>query len=387
MDLYHIQTELTRQQLDGWLLYDFRGNNSVLAGLLPAKRHLTRRVYLLIPRQGEPKFLAHHMEKAQWSGTGFDVQTYGTWPTFQQGLIDLLKGCKRVAMEYSPMNALPVVSMVDAGTVELVRSLGVEVVSSADLVQSTVAVWSESALKNHRDACRKVETVKDAAFDLIRQKLGEITEWDVASFIMQGFEAAGLESHEAPIVGVNEHSGNPHFAVSQTNPSLIKAGDWVLIDLWSRMPGNENIHCDITWTGYCGSTVPEKHQKLFDIVKATRDAALHLAQDAWKQKQRLEGWELDDAGRAVMKREGYADFFTHRIGHSLSSGPAVHGMGMNLDNFETHDTRAMLPGIGFTIEPGIYLPELGVRNEIDVYVDPIQGPTVTSCSQEQVMLI
>lgn len=387
MNLQAIQRQLEEQKIDAWLLYDFRGSNSVLAEMFPGKRHLTRRIYLLIPRKGEALFLTHQMEKVQFADTGIAHQTYVTWEDQRAKLAVLLRGHGRIAMEYSPGNSLPAVSIVDAGTVELIRSFGVEVVSSADLIQSSVAVWGEDALAQHFDACRKVEATKDAAFAFIASRIGNVSELDVARFILEQFASHGLEANEEPIVGVNAHSGDPHFSISRMNPSVIREGDWVLIDLWSRHPGTRNIYCDITWTGFCGRKVPEKHQKIFDIVRDARDASVRLAQQAWQEKQRLEGWQLDRATRTVIEFAGYGEFFTHRTGHSLSAGPRVHGIGMNLDDVETHDTRAMLPGIGFTVEPGIYLPEFGVRNEINVFVDPVQGPIVTTQQQNKVVLI
>jgi len=387
MNLKLIQAQLQQQRIDAWLLYDFRGSNSVLAEIFPGQRHLTRRIYLLIPQTGEPVFLTHQMEKQQFADTKIAHQTYVTWEDLRAKLAVLLQGRSRVAMEYSAGNCLPVVSIVDAGTIELVRSFGLDVVTSADLIQAAVAVWSDEALRLHHDACRKVEAVKDAAFAFIGERLGNVSELDVASFILEGFASNGLESLEEPIVGVNEHSGDPHFSISRTNPSSVRAGDWVLIDLWSRHSGNQNIYCDITWTGFCGKALPAKHRQVFDIVRNARDASIKLAQDAWKLARRLEGWQLDRATRDVIDSAGYGGFFTHRTGHSLSAGARVHGIGMNLDDFETHDTRAMIPGIGFTIEPGIYLPEFGVRNEINVYVDPQQGPIVTTACQNEPVLI
>lgn len=387
MKLKNIQDHLEAQKIDAWLLYDFRGNNSVLAEMFPGKRHLTRRIYLLIPANGEPKFLTHNMEKQQFADTKIPHDTYVTWEEQRSRLEGLLRGHSRVAMEYSAGNSLPVVSIVDAGTVELIRSFGVEVVSSADLIQSSVAVWSEEALRLHHDACLKVQATKDAAFSFIRDRVGKVSEWDVAAFIMERFSADGLESDDSPIVGVNSHSGDPHYAPTAAKSSPIHPGDWVLIDLWARHRGNANIYCDITWTGFCGKEVPAKHRQIFEVVRNARDASVKLAQDAWKQNKRLEGWQLDRATRGVIETAGFGPYFTHRTGHSLSAGKRVHGIGMNLDDFETHDTRAMLPGIGFTVEPGIYLPEFGVRNEINVYVDPKLGPIVTTQQQNEIILI
>jgi Xaa-Pro aminopeptidase len=207
---------------------------------------------------------------------------------------------------------------------------------------------------------------------------------------MQNFRDAGLEADEGPIVGVNEHGGDPHFEVSSTNPSPIKKGDWVLIDLWSRYPGEENIYSDITWVGYCGTDVPAKHRQVFEVVRAARDASVKCCQDAWAAKRPLQGWELDDAARLTIINAGFERGIRHRTGHSLSPGPRVHGLGFNLDNLETRETREVLPGLGFTIEPGIYLPDapdrLGVRLEINMYIDAVKGPIITSCFQKEIVI-
>ncbi len=208
--------------------------------------------------------------------------------------------------------------------------------------------------------------------------------------ILDGFRVAGLETPEPPIVAANEHGGNPHFEVAETGSAAIKRGDWILIDLWARVPGDDDIYSDITWVGYAGDQPPERHMAVFNAVKGARDASLARAQHGWKNTQRVQGWQLDEAAREVIIGAGFGSQIRHRTGHSLSAGPLVHGVGMNLDNLETHDTRDMLPGIGFTIEPGVYFPEpggFGVRLEINVHVDPVKGPVVTSCIQDQPVLV
>jgi Xaa-Pro aminopeptidase len=283
-----------------------------------------------------------------------------------------------------------VVSAVDGGTLDLVRSLGGEVVSSADLIQAFVARWSEAAYQEHRRASQRVAEVKDAAFDLIRKQVASgqpVTERDVQQFIVARFDAAGMEYPDPPIVAVNAHSGDPHFEVSPTNPAPIRNGDWVLIDLWARTPGDENIYSDITWVGFVGRDVPRRHREVFAAVKAARDAAVARGLEAWKARRPVAGFELDDAARSQLIDRGLQSFIRHRTGHSLSPGKMVHGLGVNLDNLETHDTRLVVPGLGYTIEPGAYLPEFGVRLEINVYVHPEQGPTITSCVQDEVVLL
>lgn len=390
MDLASVQIYMQDQRIDGWLLYDFRGNNQVLAQLLPGKRWTTRRALYLIPATGRPVVLNHGIDENQFKTLSVDRERYLSWGDFNDWLRTKLGGMGRVAMEYAAGGALPVVSIVDSGTVEFVRSLGVEVVSSANLIQVCAAVWSPEAQKNHAKACAEVTRIKDGAFNLIRERLAggkKVLEHEVQQYILDQFKAAGLETAEPPIVGVNPHSGDPHYFPSPDHPMEIKKGDWILIDLWARVPGDENVYCDITWVGFAGKDVPGKHREVFEVVRKARDSVVERAVVAWKAQERICGWQLDEAAREVIIGAGYGEFIRHRTGHSLSPGPDVHGMGVNIDNLETHDTREMLPGIGFTVEPGIYLPEFGVRLEIDVFVDPSAGPKITSCKQDEIVLV
>ena len=393
-----IQAFMTDRRIDGWMVFDFRCNNPVLARLIPApagtKRWTTRRAALHIPASGTPTLLAHTLDAGQFrvaESLGVRIETYISWAHLRAWLESRCAG-GRVAMEYSPGNALPVVSIADAGIVELVRSLGAEVVSSADLIQVAVSRWSVEAVKVHAEASCLAAGAKDAGFALIRESLAagkRVFEHEAAQRIRDKFAEGGLEWPDGPIVAVNEHAADPHYEPSAERPAEIKRGDWILIDLWARKPGEENIFSDITWTGYAGSKVPARQMEVFQCVRGARDAALKLAQESFKAGRMIQGWQLDDAAMAVIRGAGFEKGIKHRTGHSLSSGVMVHGSGMNLDNLETHDTRQMLPGIGFTIEPGIYLPEekFGVRNEINVYVDPAKGPVVTSCVQDEVVLV
>lgn len=399
MDFKSVQAFMADRRIDGWLVFDFRGSNPILGRLLPpppgTKRWTTRRLALFIPATGSPRMLANTLDAAQFVGpckeAGVELQTYISWAQLKGWLSDAASG-GRIAMEYSPGNALPAVSYTDAGSVELIRSFGAEVVSSADLIQVAAAKWSAEAVKVHAEVSCQVAGIKDAAFGLIRERLAggkSVREHEVAQLIRDRFTAAGLEYLDGPIVAVNAHGADPHYEPSDKHPAEIRKGDWVLIDLWARRPGEEHIFSDITWTGYAGRDVPTLHREVFDIVRGARDAALKFAQESFKAGLAVQGWLLDEAARGVIIGAGYEKAIKHRTGHSLSPGPLVHGTGMNLDNLETHDTRQMLPGTGFTIEPGIYLPEqnFGVRNEINVYVDPQKGPVVTSCSQTDVVLM
>jgi Xaa-Pro aminopeptidase len=395
MNLTELQAYMRQQRIDAWVLYDFRGSNFVLSRLLAGKRWTTRRVYLVVRAEGPPRVLVHGIDAAQFetvqlAGAAVERKVYLSWPQIAEDLKSLLPGCSRVAMEYAPGCSLPVVSIADAGTVEMVRALGFEVVSSANLVQHAIARWSPEALKLHWDASAQVAKVKDQAFGMIRDALAAgktIHEHEVQAFIMKRFSEEGLETADEPIVAANAHAGDPHYGPSAAKPTPIRNGDWVLIDLWARRPGEDNIFSDITWVAYAGREVPAKHREVYTAVKAARDASLARAVDGWKKKETVQGWQLDDAAMEKLIGAGFQKFIKHRTGHSLSQGPAVHGLGMNLDNLETHDTREMLPGLGFTIEPGLYLPEFGVRLEINVYADPVKGPVVTSCVQDDVVLL
>jgi Xaa-Pro dipeptidase len=389
-NLAAVQAHMRSAGIDAWIIYDFRASNPVLRLLVPSIGLSSRRALLFIPSSGTPTVLHSGLDLAPFKQAPFPREQFLDWAQWRAWLAKRLAGARRVAMEYSPGGMLPVVSIVDAGAMDLIRSLGVEVVSSADLIQVSLAVWNPKALRNHDKASALVTKVKDSAFALITRSHREgtpIDEYAVQQHIMERFAASGLETYHPPIVGVNAHSGDPHYEPSATNSTPIKKGDWVLIDLWARIPGDHNIHSDITWVGYCGKVVPAKHKEVFAAVRGARDASLALATTAWKKKQRLEGWQLDDAARSVIIKSGYGKAIKHRTGHSLSPGKTAHGIGVNLDNMETHDTRQVLPGVGYTIEPGIYLREFGVRLEINVYTDPLKGPRVTSCIQDKVLTL
>ncbi|CAN5836062.1 M24 family metallopeptidase [soil metagenome] len=390
-----LQTFMQSRGIDAWVLWDFRGSNPILAQLFPAvtaqgaatKRWTTRRSAIIIPRRGPTIALVHSIDASQFERDPFAKHVYLTWQELHARLKAELAGCAAVAMEYSPLAELPAVSFVDAGAVELVRALGVKVVSSADLIQATIARWSPAAQADHARVSALVTGIKDSAFALISAALAArqpITERDVQSHIEREFAAAGLQTDGQPVVAVNAHAGDPHFEVDAAKPAPITRGDWVLIDLWARTPGKAHIYSDITWVGCCGAPTAEQ-QQVYAAVKRARDAALRLAQDAWTSQRTVRGWELDDAARHELVSAGYEKYIRHRTGHSLSMGPKVHGLGVNLDNLETHDTREMLPGVGFTIEPGLYLPNFGVRLEINVFVDEKKGPVVTSCVQDEIL--
>ena len=392
MNLTEIQSAISAAKLTGWLVYDFRGSNPIFAQFITGRRFTSRRAYLWIPAAGEPTLLMHPVDGVAFADVKFHKVQYGGWNEMQSMLRKMLSG--KVAMEYSPCCELPAVSYVDAGTVELIRSMNVTVVSSADLISGTIAAYSPDAFKSHMRAGDVTAEAMREAFNLIRKSLMEkkpITELDVQKNILDRFARNGMETVDPPIVAVNGHGSDPHFSVSPTHPAPIHVGDWILIDLWVRVPGDHNVYSDITWVGYCGKTVPAEYQKAYDATLAARDASMQCAVDAWKAGRSVHGWELDEAARGVFIKAGYEKNIRHRTGHSLSPGPKVHGLGMNLDNIETRDTRIMQPRTGFTIEPALYFSDgkysFGVRSEINVYVDPKAGPIVSSCMQEKIELL
>ena len=387
------------RRIDGWLVYDFRNSSQVLARLLPHpgthRRHVTRRLMLFIPAAGRPQLLVHTLDANQFEGRyspsaalNIDIQRYTRWQELVAWIGKVVTSSgPRIALEYVPGCALPVMSVTDAGTIDMVRAAGAEVVSSADLVQVSAARWGAEAARRHGDASVKVNAVKDDAFRFISAALAAgrpVHEYDAVEQIRANFQSKGLEWPDGPIVAVNAHAGDPHYEPGADKPTPIRRGDVVLIDLWARIPGDENIHSDITWMAVAGKP-SSLQQSVFDAVRRARDAAVDLAQSCWKAGRTVRGWELDDAARLELESADhgrFAAYIRHRTGHSLSPGPLVHGMGMNLDNLETHDTREMLPDTGFTVEPGLYLPEFGVRLEINLYVDPRQGPVITSRVQD-----
>ena len=380
---------LQAEDLPGWLIYDYLGCNPVLAQVAPPSGHVTRPVFLFVPADGPPRLLTHHVDAGKFadSGEGNNLQqvVYSSRTTLENALQETLAGSARVAMEYSPRNGLPRVSRVDAGTVELVQSMGAEVVSSADLMQYATQRWSAEQLAGHQRAAEKLGRIVNEAFARIGQTLADgPTEFEIAEFIRARFREEGLVTADGPIVSTNAHCSDPHYEPEARGSSLIAAGDWVLIDLWAREDTPGSVYADITWTAYVGDDPSDRHRQIFDIVLGARDAALSFLQDSFSRGETIQGWQADDVARSYISDHGFGDYFTHRLGHSIYH--TVHGEGVNLDNFETHDTRRIIPGIGFSIEPGIYLPEFGVRSEIDAYMSE-EGPYASSPVQRDIVLI
>ncbi len=390
--LSRIQDQLAREGLDGWLLYDAHGINPVAQRVvgLPADRVLTRRWACFVPRQGSPRWLVHAIEHDQFEGIASQVRTYVSWQEWREGLRALLGSARRVAMEYAPGGTLPAISRVDAGTVELVRSLGVEVLSSADLIQVAEAAWSPEQLAAHRRAARALMAIKDMAFALVGERLRNghpPTEVEVQQFILDQMREHDLVTAHPPIVAVGSHTANPHFVPTPENTRPIRPHHLVLIDLWAREQGEHGVYADITWVAYTAPEVPDRVVYIFEVVKQARDAALAFIRDRLAQGAPIYGYEVDEVARTVIREAGYAHAFVHRTGHSL--GREVHGNGVNMDNLETQDRRQLLPGLGFTVEPGIYLPEegLGIRLEVDAYVDGNTLEITTLPLQEEIVVL
>lgn len=379
------QEYMTGQDLEGWLLYDYRGMNPIFSDTVGHVSHVTRPCWLWIPSRGDPTFLVSCVDQGRFTSTGVAMTPFMGRADMVARLKHLLSGSRRVAMEYSPNGELPRVSKVDAGTLEMVIGLGVEVCSSADLIQYATQRWSDEQLRSHRTAANKLDRIVQDAFHYIGENLGSRpTEFQVAELIRLRFAEEGLEANDGPIVAVNRHASDPHFSPASDGSSAIGVGDWILIDLWGRLEGGDHMFGDITWTAFVGESVPALHQRVFDVVTGARDAALAELETAFHEGRVLQGWQLDEVARSFITEAGYGDYFNHRLGHSL--GREVHSNAVNLDGWETHDSRQVIPGIAITIEPGIYLPEFGVRSEIDVYV-AVDGPIVTTSVQRSVVRI
>ena len=389
MNLTNAQNTMQQEGVDCWLVYDFQKTNPIMRQLLPMKQFISRRVFLIIPGQGEPVILGSKIDNDVLGTMPYPVEFYVSWQEMEKKLADMLAPYQVVGLDYSPGCALPVASRIDAGTLEMIQGLGKDVASAANVFQAAAAVWSESALEAHLEDCRAVAGVKDEAFQFIGDRLKAnqpVTEFEAQQFIMQRFDELNLYTPYPPIVGVNQHSGDPHYFPTETKHAPITPGDWILIDLWAKRPGDDYIFADMTWVGYAGSNPTEKHQQVFEIVRDARDKGVAFLQECAHENVTPQGWQVDDVVRQHINDAGYGRYFFHRTGHSLGPGDIVHGQGANIDNLETHDTRELRPGIGFSIEPGIYLQEFGVRSEINVYLKK-DGPLVTTPLQHEIICL
>jgi len=389
MNLLDVQTYLRELKLGGWLFFDHHHRDPLayrVLGLAP-DLHVTRRWYYFVPATGEPLKLVHRIESRVLDSLEGIKLVYSSWAEQTSQLDGMLRNAGKIAMQYSPQCAIPYVAMVDAGTVELVRGTGAEVVSSAELIQFFEARLDEDSLTSHVCAARIVDQVRRDAFHFIadaHQGERTIDEFAVAEFIRSQFSNAGLITDSGPIVAANDHAGDPHYEPSAGNSSLIRRGDFVLLDMWAKLKTPNAIYYDITWAGYCGDQIPEEYQKIFALVRQARDAAAECVRSAFASGLPLHGFEVDDAARDVIRQGGFSDRFVHRTGHSI--GVEVHGNGANMDNLETHDDRRVTPWSCFSIEPGIYFDHFGVRSEIDIFLED-RTPKVAGEIQEELVRI
>jgi Xaa-Pro aminopeptidase len=371
LDVAAVQESLRSDGLDAWLLYDFNGSNPIaarLAGLANGSHMTTRRWYYLIPASGSPRALVHAIERRNLDKLPGEKQTYAGREQLAAGLDRLLRGVKRVAMEYSPQGAIPYISRVDAGTAEMVRSRGVDIVSSGDLVQRFEAIWTPAQYAQHMRASDALYRIKDRAFDRVRVALkdGErMTEYDLQQQMVHWFDDEGLLSDSAPDVALGANAGNPHYLPLPEVSAVIVPNQILLLDLWGKMREAGAVFADITWVGFTGMRIPDEAARAFDAIVRARDTAVALVEEAAMTGRELHGWEVDRAAHDVLVQSGYGPHILHRTGHSL--GETVHGNGVHLDDYETHDDRRILPGTGFTIEPGLYFDSFGVRTEINVF--------------------
>jgi Xaa-Pro dipeptidase len=385
-DIQGIQADLCEAKLDGWLFYDFRGRDPIAMRILKLPEGLrTRRWFYFVPAKGTPKKLVHKIETESLASLPGETLYYAGQDELHKSLKKILGRAKHVAMQYSPKNAVPYVAMVDAGTVELVRAAGPKVVSSADLVQKYEACWSAAQLDSHLYAGAAIDRIVREAFQHAAKCVREnkpITEYDLKKWILSEFEAAGITTEEGPDVAVNANASDPHYGPTPEKAAAIREGDLLLLDVWGKRKQPDSVYYDVTWVGYLGAKVPEKYEKVFRLVREARDKAVELIQTSIAAGKPLQGWQVDKAARGVIEKAGYGKYFFHRTGHSI--GQTVHGNGVNMDGLESHDVRHLIPKTCNSVEPGIYLPEFGIRSEVNVYVDGREA-RVTGAVQTEIL--
>ena len=387
-DINAIQADLRAGKLDGWLFYDFRGRDPIAQRILqlpPGMR--TRRWYYFVPAKGAPRKLVHRIETESLAALPGETLYYVEQEELRKNLGKLLGRAKNVAMQYSPKNEIPYVAMVDAGTIELVRSTGAKVVSSADLVQKYEASWTAEQLESHLAAGAAIDRIVRQGFELaarsVRDKKG-MTEFDLKQWFLKEFEAANLTADNGPDIAVGPHASDPHYGPTAESASAIREGDLLLLDVWGKTKAAGSVYYDVTWVGYLGARVPEKMAKIFGIVKEARDKSVELIQSRVSAGKPLRGCEVDKTARGIIEKAGYGKYFFHRTGHNI--GQTVHGNGVNMDGLETHDVRHLIPNTCTSIEPGIYLPEFGIRSEVNVYIGEKEAQ-VTGAIQKEVLAL
>lgn len=389
MNLSAIQSALRERKLDAWFFYDHHHRDTIAYRLLglPESLMVTRRWFYCIPADGEPKKLVHRIEAGHLDSLPGGKTEYSAWQELQDGLRAMLKPHRRLAMQYSPNNAIFYIGLVDAGTVEMVRSFGHEIESSGDLVAKFEATWTDEQIRSHFDARDRIDQITEATFKEIgrRVRAGGTHEYEIQQWIMEAFRREGLTpGADEPIVAVNQNSGNPHYAPQADHSAPIREGDLVLLDIWGKRSGANAVFYDITWMGFVGKAPSDRQRQIFEIVRGARDVGIQTVQSGISSGRKMAGWEVDQAVRGFIDKSGYGKYFVHRTGHSIST--TVHGNGANMDNFETHDERQLMPNSCFSIEPGIYLPEFGVRSEVNMLVRP-GAAEVTGRIQKELVLI
>jgi Xaa-Pro aminopeptidase len=384
-----IQAELRASKIDGWLFYDHHHRDPIAGHILGLGGNglATRRWFYFIPSRGEPRKLVHRIEQGALDSLSGRKQVYSSWEELHAALRKLLSGSRKIAMQYSPENNIPYIGLVDAGTVELVRKLKKKVVTSADLVQKFEAAWTPEQLQSHLQAGEIIDRITTAAFDTATACVRDgrpITEFELQQWILDRFRANGLTTDDPPVAAVQPNNGNPHYEPKQGASRPIRAGDLLLLDIWAKFDRPGSVYYDITWVGYLGERVPDAYARIFRIVREARDRAIEFVKDSTARGHSIHGWQVDRIAREVIRKAGYAKNFVHRTGHSI--GQEVHGNGANMDGLETRDDRKIVPRTCFSIEPGIYLPQFGIRSEVNVYVGEREA-RVTGAIQGEILAL
>jgi len=388
MDLRAIQAALQERNIDAWLFYDHHHRDPIAYRVLglPEKLMVTRRWFYLIPAKGEPAKLVHKIEAAHLDSLPGSKRLYSGWQELFEGVKAMLANHRDIAMQYSPNNLIFYVSLVDGGTIDLIRGLGKNVLSSGDLVAQFEATWSEEQIQSHFAARDAVDEITAAAFREIGQRVrdGGTTEYAMQQWFLEAFSREDLITDDPPIVAVNANSGNPHYEPHAEKSAPIREADFVLLDVWAKKNTPAAVYYDITWTGYVGKSPSGRMREVFHVVRDARNAGVNTVRDAAASGRAIAGWEVDRAVREHIKQAGFGDYFIHRTGHSI--GTEVHANGANMDDLEIHDERRILPNSCFSIEPGIYLPEFGVRSEVNMLVRK-NSAEVTGKIQSEIVII
>lgn len=388
-----VQNYLQAENKDAWIIVDYEMKNQTLVSFLGNKM-LTRKIFLVIPKTGKPYLITHNIDIVflnadSFITSNFDLKVYFTWQEMIQIEKESFKEYKNVLMDVSEYGLLPRVSLADYGSVSFIKELGINISSSADILQEFSACFSKESYLQQEEACKKALMIKDEAFKKIKEDIlekGYSDEYDIQQFICQRFHEEGMVYDDEAIVAINTNASNPHYTPNKDMHSLIHEGDVVLIDMWAKNDNDKAVYADITWMGYVGEIVPEVVKERFNILRRAVDTAFKFLQDNLK-KRRVEGYEVDDVTREVVKQAGYLKYFTHRTGHNISIDVSPHGPGVNIDNYESHDTRRITKNLSFSLEPGIYALDFGMRVETDVYIDEEYNPIMVGGRQEEVIAI